>query len=184
MVFLLAWFFMFNYPNNAIAADFRLESPTVQDGGQLSMKQVANSFGCKGSNISPELKWTNPPAGTKSFAVTVYDPDAPTGSGWWHWLVYDIPASARSLAEGVGTADGTKLPTGAKQVRNDEEKPGFMGACPPIGNPPHHYIFTVFALNAESLKLPPNASPAMAGFFLNKNALAKATITATYSRKE
>lgn len=169
---------------NSHADDFKLESPNLQDGGQLPNKQVANTMGCKGDNLSPALKWNDPPAGTKSLAITIYDPDAPTGSGWWHWLVYNIPASTRTLNEGAGTASGIGLPKDAVQVRNDEGKKEFGGACPPVGDKPHHYIITLYALSVDSLKVPSDASPAMVGFMLNKSVLAKTSITPEYSRNQ
>src|SRR5262245_17936750 len=97
------------------AAAFKLESPTIKPGATLTDAQVANTFGCTGKNLSPALQWSGAPAGTKSFAVTVYDPDAPTGSGWWHWIVFNLPPSTTSLAEGAGSADGAQLPPGAGQ---------------------------------------------------------------------
>lgn len=166
---------------NAFA--FSVTSPDFKNGATLTEDQVFNSFGCTGKNISPELQWSGAPAGTKSFAITVYDPDAPTGSGWWHWTVANIPAGTTKLDRGAGN-DGGKLPAGAVQGRTDFGKPGFGGACPPPGDKPHHYIFTVFALKTDKLELGPEASGAMFGFMTNANALAKAKITATYGRKK
>jgi len=113
------------------ATAFKLASPTIAPGSTLTDAQVANTFGCSGKNISPALTWSGAPAGTRSFAFTLYDPDAPTGSGWWHWVVYDIPATANGLLEGAGTADGARLPSGSKQGHTDFGTPGFGGACPP-----------------------------------------------------
>jgi Raf kinase inhibitor-like YbhB/YbcL family protein len=124
--------------------------------------------------------WKNAPAGTKSFAVAVYDPDAPTGSGWWHWQLYDIPATTTSLPEGIGPK--AEVPTGAKAGPNDGGGHEFMGACPPQGDKPHHYIVTVFALKVEMLGVQDGASAAMIGFMVHANTLAKATITGTYKR--
>ena len=112
----------------AQAAGFKLESPTVKPNSTLTEAQVFNGFGCSGKNVSPALKWSGAPKDTKSYAVTVYDPDAPTGSGWWHWVVYNIPASATELPEGAGTADGKGLPAGSAQGRTDFGAPGFGGA--------------------------------------------------------
>ncbi len=128
--------------------------------GRFQAGQYANAFGCSGGNVSPRIVWSGEPAGTKSFVVTVYDPDAPTGSGWWHWVVKDIPASAHELAK--GTTDGN-LPRGAVQVTGDAGVAGYTGPCPPQGED-HHYIVTVWALKTDRLNVPPNASPAMVGF--------------------
>src|SRR5207342_588867 len=119
------------------AAGFALSSPTIKPNSKLTEAQVFNGFGCTGKNISPALKWSGAPAGTKSFAVTLYDPDAPTGSGWWHWVVYNIPASANELPEGAGAPDGKGLPPGSVQGRTDFGAPAFGGACPPPGDRPH-----------------------------------------------
>ncbi|MFZ5426982.1 MAG: YbhB/YbcL family Raf kinase inhibitor-like protein [Thermodesulfobacteriota bacterium] len=167
---------------SAHAAGFTLESPSISDGGSLPSEQILNGFGCSGPNISPALQWSGAPAGTRSFAVTVYDPDAPTGSGWWHWVVFDIPAAAASLPAGAGDAKGSGLPRGSVQSRTDFGKPGFGGACPPAGDKPHRYVITVYALDVERLGPGPDASGAMVGFNLNAHALAKATLTATYGR--
>ena len=164
---------------NAYAFD--LTSPDIAEGRTLHKAQVYKGFGCSGGNLSPSLSWKNVPAGTRSLAVTVYDPDAPTGSGWWHWLVYDMPASATSLPAGAIANKG--LPVGAKQGRNDFGDRNFGGACPPANDKPHHYVFTVHALKTEKLDVPDNASAALIGFMLNANSLGKAQLTATYSRR-
>jgi Raf kinase inhibitor-like YbhB/YbcL family protein len=167
----------------ALAAEggFRLQSPTVAPDGMLSNDQVYSGFGCSGKNISPALSWKGAPRATKSFAVTVYDPDAPTGSGWWHWVVYNIPADVSELPAGAGNADG-KLPTGAAQGHTDFGTSGFGGACPPAGDKPHRYIFTVYALKTEKISVPDEASAAMVGFMIHANSLAKASLTARYGR--
>jgi len=166
----------------AQAAGFTLSSPTVKPGSTLTEAQVFNGFGCEGKNISPALKWTGAPKETKSFAVTVYDPDAPTGSGWWHWVVFNIPASVNELPEGAGAADGKGLPAGAVQGRTDFGAPGFGGACPPKGDKPHRYIFTVHALKTDKIDVPPDASAALVGFMINANRLGKASFEARYGR--
>jgi Raf kinase inhibitor-like YbhB/YbcL family protein len=167
----------------AAAADggFRLQSPTVAPDSMLSNDQVYSGFGCSGKNISPALTWKDAPRATKSFAVTVYDPDAPTGSGWWHWVVYNIPANVTELPAGAGNAGG-KLPAGAMQGHTDFGTSGFGGACPPAGDKPHRYIFTVYALKSEKISVPDEASAAMVGFMIHSNALAKASLTARYGR--
>ncbi|WCF12497.1 YbhB/YbcL family Raf kinase inhibitor-like protein [Edwardsiella piscicida] len=138
-----------------------LSSPTVDNGKSLQNVQIFNGWGCTGQNKSPALAWSDVPAGTKSFAVTMYDPDAPTGSGWWHWMMIDIPASVHSLAQNVGEKESRDLPKGAIQLRNDFGYNGFGGACPPPGAKPHNYQITVYALNVAKLDIPAHASPPM-----------------------
>lgn len=165
---------------SAQAADFAVTSPSVV-GGKLTDKQVFNGFGCSGKNESPELKWSGAPAGTKSFAVTVFDPDAPTGSGWWHWVVYNIPVNVTSLPAGAGADGGKSLPEGAAMGRTDFGSKAYGGACPPPGKP-HRYVFTVHALKTEKITVPEDASPALVGFNLTGNRIGKAVLTATYRR--
>jgi len=162
---------------------FDLTSQTFKNKGALVDAQVYNGFGCKGQNISPQLSWTKPPKGTKSFVVTTYDPDAPTGSGWWHWVVWNIPASVTSLPAGAGKADGAALPAGAVQGKTDFGTPGYGGPCPPPGKP-HHYIFTVTALKVDKLDAPADATAALVGFMTNANSLGKASIVGTYRRSK
>jgi Raf kinase inhibitor-like YbhB/YbcL family protein len=166
------------------AAGFTLSSPTIKPGSMLTDAQVFKGFGCEGKNISPALKWSGAPSGTKSYAVTVYDPDAPTGSGWWHWVVYNIPASASELPEGAGGADGKGMPAGAAQGRTDFGAPGFGGACPPPGDKPHRYIFTVYALKTDKIDVPADATAALVGFMINANKLGKASFEAKYGRSK
>ena len=169
----------------AHAAGFTLTSPTIKPGAMLGDAQVFKGFGCEGKNVSPALKWSGAPSGTKSYAVTLYDPDAPTGSGWWHWVVYNIPATTTELPEGAGAADGKgPLPAGATQGRTDFGSAGFGGACPPPGDKPHRYIFTVHALKTEKIDVPADASAALVGFMVNANRLAKASFEARYGRKK
>ena len=162
---------------------FTISSPDIPAGGTIDKRFEFEGFGCSGENKSPALKWSGTPPGAKSFAVTVYDPDAPTGSGWWHWVVFNIPASATKLAEGAGTADGKGLPAGSMQGRTDFGAPGFGGACPPPGDKPHRYIFTVHALKAEKIDVPADASAALVGFMINANRIGKASFEARYGRK-
>ena len=161
------------------AQEFTLVSEDIMEGQHLASSQVFQGFGCEGENTSPHLSWSNAPAGTKSFAVTVYDPDAPTGSGWWHWNVINIPASVNSLSEGASR--NTDMPEGAIQLKNDYGTTGFGGACPPPGEV-HRYIFTVYALGADKLDIAEEASNALAGYMTRANALASASITAVYTR--
>ncbi len=170
-------------PGVSNAADFRLTSPAITHNATIGNEQVFNGFGCTGGNVSPELQWSNAPKDTKSFAVTVYDPDAPTGSGWWHWVIFNIPPSVMSLSAGAGKSDGTGVPQGAIQSMTDFGQPGFGGPCPPQGDKPHRYIVTVFALKVDRLPLKPEASGAMVGYFLNQNTIAKASLIGLYGRK-
>ena len=173
-------------PLATLAADkstFVVESAEVKPNVRMADAQIYNGFGCEGGNVSPSLTWKDPPAGTKSFAVTVYDPDAPTGSGWWHWVVFNIPAAVRSLPAGAGNPMSTRMPKGAVQSVTDFGAPGYGGPCPPRGDRPHRYIFTVHALRVDKLDLDDKAMPAQVGFALASNRLARATFTATYSRK-
>ncbi len=164
----------------ALAADgFRLSSTSVAEGETLAAAQVFSGFGCRGGNQSPQLSWSGAPAGTKSFAVTAYDPDAPTGSGWWHWNVVNIPADTTALRAGASGASA--LPKGSVEVRNDYGASGFGGACPPPGEV-HRYVFTIYALDVDKLDLPKDASNALAGFMTRAHAKAKASITALYGR--
>lgn len=167
---------------SASAATFSLSSPTIKSGAKLGNEQVFNGFGCSGGNVSPALKWSGAPQGTQSFAVTVYDPDAPTGSGWWHWVVYNLPADISELPAHAGDADGKLLPAGTVQGRTDFGAAGFGGACPPVGDKPHRYIFTVHALKVPKIEVPADASAALVGFMINANRLGKASFTATYGR--
>jgi Raf kinase inhibitor-like YbhB/YbcL family protein len=164
------------------ASALTLTSPDLKPGKTIADEQVFNSFGCSGKNISPALSWSGAPKGTKSFAINVYDPDAPTGSGFWHWVVVNIPADATSLPKGAGDPKGTGLPTGALQTRTDYGAPGYGGPCPPKGDKPHHYHFKIFALDVEKLDVDENASAAVVGFNLHFHTLGKATLTAVYGR--
>lgn len=162
---------------NADPRTFRLISADLKDGASLPEAHVNDGFGRQGKNLSPHLKWEEAPEGTKSFVITVYDPDAPTGSGWWHWVVINIPASVNELARGAGS--GGKLPHGALQTRTDFGRPGFGGAAPPPGET-HRYIFTVHALKVDQLPVDAEASAAMVGFMVHAHSLGKASLTVTY----
>lgn len=166
----------------ATAGDFRLTSPDVQAAGQIDERHVYDGFGCSGDNVSPALRWDNVPEGTKSFALMVHDPDAPTGSGWWHWVVWNIPAAVRELPAGAGAADGSGLPAGAVQGRTDFGAPGYGGPCPPPGSAPHRYFFRLHALSVERLDLPADATAAFVGFNVNGTTLAVAELVPVYAR--
>lgn len=164
------------------AGTITLTNPTIKSGAFLTEEQVFNGFGCSGKNQSPALKWTAGPAGTKSYAITVYDPDAPTGSGWWHWVVYNIPANVTELPVGAGDQTGKLLPPGAVQGRTDYGIHAFGGACPPQGDKPHRYVFTVYSLKIEKIDVPYDSTAASIGFMINANSLGKASFTARYGR--
>lgn len=164
-----------------LALAFELTSPTLTDGGTLPAEHVFHGMGCTGENRSPALAWKGAPAGTRSYAVTVFDPDAPTDSGWWHWLVVNLPASVQALPAQAGAA-GHAWPVGAQPLRNDFGHTGYGGACPPPGAPPHRYRFTVYALDVERLDLPEGASAALASYLMRRHALASARIEVRYGR--
>lgn len=168
----------------AQAAGFRLSSPEIKAGAMMPKSFEFNGFGCAGDNKSPALQWSGAPKGTKGFAVTVYDPDAPTGSGWWHWSVINIPAEVNALKSDAGNISGTNLPAGARQVRIDYGVAAWGGTCPPQGDKPHRYVFTVHALKVDKLDIPADATAALAGFMINANSLGKASFTAKYGRKK
>ena len=167
-------------PLAACAGDrgFHVASGSLHEGDALPMAQVYRGSGCNGDNRSPALAWSGAPAGTRSFAVTMFDPDAPTGHGWWHWLAFDLPADTQSLREGASGG----LPGGALQARNDFGSPGYGGACPPSGDAPHRYVITVHALSVAHLGVPATASPAVIEAALRRNALATAQLTLRYGR--
>ncbi|WP_439616093.1 YbhB/YbcL family Raf kinase inhibitor-like protein [Shinella sp.] len=166
-------------PQAGLSADFTVTSAAFASGA-VQKEQFADSMGCTGGNISPDIRWSNAPVGTKSFVVTIYDKDAPTGSGWWHWVIIDLPADANSLAAGAGNGKAA-LPHSTRMTPTDLGTPGFLGACPPDG-PEHDYTITVKALGIERLPVPDDATPAMVGFVSNMNTLATATISAKGKR--
>jgi len=153
---------------------FTLKSADL--GGQFTNEFVAGNFGCNGSNKSPELNWQNAPAGTKSFAITIYDVDAPSGSGFWHWVLVDIPANVLEIKQGAGDVKSGLAPAGSLQSIGDTGQPGYQGPCPGEGEAPHHYLITVYALKTEKLGTIVNSAVALSGLFLNKQALAKASL--------
>ena len=165
------------------AGPFTVESAEVKPNATIAAAQVFKGFGCEGGNMSPSLAWKNAPAGTKSFAVTVYDPDAPTGSGWWHWIIFNIPANVNSLPAGAGNPASGQAPKGAVQSKTDFGTPGYGGPCPPQGDKPHRYVFSVYALKVDKIDADEHASDALVGFMRNANKLDKASFTATYGRK-
>ena len=157
--------------------NFTLSSHDLQ--GQLTKVQEFNGFGCNGQNVSPQLSWRDAPKETKSFAITMYDPDAPTGSGWWHWVVVNIPATVHTLDTG---ASPKAMPKGAVEIVNDYGVSAFGGPCPPKGDKPHRYVFTVYALDVPKLDLKPDTNTPVAGFMINAHTIAKASLISYYGR--
>lgn len=166
----------------SVALGFEITSTDIQAGQLMPKTQEYQGFGCDGANISPQLAWRDAPEGTKSFAVTAYDPDAPTGSGWWHWLAFDISAKIHELPRGAGDPRSNLAPAGMVQHRTDYGVPGFGGACPPKGDKAHRYQFKVFALDVEHLDIDPKSSAALVGFMLNAHKLGVAELEALYRR--
>ena len=163
------------------AGKFALVSPDIGQDQNMAIDQVFNGFGCTGKNLSPALFWSGAPAGTQSFAIMVHDPDAPTGSGFWHWVVYNIPAAATSIPAEAGDAKKKIMPAGIVQGRTDWGTTGYGGPCPPPGKA-HHYHFRIFALKVPKLDLPADATAAMVGFNVNANKLAEAELVGLYGR--
>jgi Raf kinase inhibitor-like YbhB/YbcL family protein len=161
---------------------FTITSPDIQDGKAIPLKHAFSGMGCTGDNVSPALAWSGAPAGTKSYALTCYDPDAPTGSGWWHWVVYNIPAKVTALPAGAGDPDRKLMPAGAVQGNTDFGDIGYGGPCPPPGDKPHHYHFVVYALDVEKFDIPAGVTAANVGFNIHFHQLAKAELVALFSR--
>jgi Raf kinase inhibitor-like YbhB/YbcL family protein len=158
-------------------ATFTVTSTNLRDGEPLPASQLSGVFGISGGeDRSPQLSWQGAPEGTKSYAVTVYDPDAPTGSGFWHWAVANIPAEVTELPEGAGNDTGAQLPVGAVQLPNDARMPRFIGAAPPAGHGPHRYFITVHALDVPDIGVPADGTPAVLGFTMASHILGRATI--------
>lgn len=167
--------------NPSAQPGFLLRSADIQEGDTLGNAQVFDGMGCAGQNVSPELEWSNAPAGTRSFAVTLYDPDAPTGSGWWHWVMYNIPSNVNKLPSGAGDPSKEGMP-GVTMGATDFGTRAYGGPCPPKGDPAHHYVFTVHALDVEQLDVPDNATAAAVGFNINAHRLGLASLTGVYAR--
>ncbi len=181
IVFILAVFLTLNV-NLFAQGTFTLSSATL--GGNSTQTEEFNGFGCTGENQSPQLSWENVPEGTKSFAVTMYDPDAPTGSGWWHWLVFDIPADVKSLPAGAGDLTKGLMSKEAIQSITNYGVAGYGGPCPPENHGLHQYVITVHALKTDKLGLDANTNPAVVGYYLWNNTIAKASIVTYYERKK
>jgi Raf kinase inhibitor-like YbhB/YbcL family protein len=165
------------------SSKFVLSSPDGQMAAKVPEMYVANLFGCSGGNMSPPLEWSGAPAGTKSFVLTLFDPDEHGDpSGWWHWIVYNLPANTHSMAKGAGTEHSTVLPTGTLQGRSDLGNDAYHGPCPDKGDPPHRYTFTIYALNVEKLDVPADSSGAMVVSTAHDHLLGKAVFIAHYGR--
>lgn len=167
------------FSSNLFAAKFTLQTSSFDASKNLPDKFVYKGFGCSGENVSPALEWAGAPEGTKSFAITVYDPDAPTGSGWWHWTMVNIPADVTKIPEGASGSKG--LPPGVVEGRSDFGKAAYGGACPPPGKP-HRYVFTVHALKTEKIDVDSEGSGALFGFNINAQSIGKASFTVKYGR--
>ncbi|MER7556388.1 YbhB/YbcL family Raf kinase inhibitor-like protein [Nocardioides sp. NPDC126508] len=164
---------------------FTLTSTTVANGEAFPAAQMSGIFGVPGGeDRSPQLAWSGAPEGTKSFAVTVYDPDAPTGSGFWHWAVANIPAEVGSLPEGAGDETGALLPAPAFQLPNDARAARFIGAAPPPGHGTHRYFITVHALDVADLGIPEDATPAYLGFTMASHILGRGVLQVTASQSD
>ena len=161
--------------------NFTLTSSDLPAGQKIGMEFIYNDFACTGGNQSPALEWITPPASTKSLALTLFDMDAPTGSGFWHWQVIHLPVNLSSLPRNA-SAHLSDIAPHAIQMRNDYGNIGYGGPCPPVGVPPHHYVFTLYALSVEQLDLPNNASASLTGFMIHANEIARACLTRTYGR--
>ncbi len=166
----------------AYASNFTLASPDITAGQWIAKRYVYNGLGCTGQNVSPILHWSDAPKGTKSFVVTIYDPDAPTGAGWWHWIVVNIPASIQNLPRGAGDPGGKGIPKGAIQLRNDYGGYGYGGPCPPKSATPHHYEFKVFAMDVSRLPVTAKTTPKELGHLIHRHELGVAELIARYGR--
>jgi Raf kinase inhibitor-like YbhB/YbcL family protein len=165
----------------AVANPFTLTSTDISHGEFMEKSQEFQGFGCNGENLSPQLSWSGAPDATKAFAILAYDPDAPTGSGWWHWQIVNIPLEVNNLPTGAGITDKNQIPKGSLQISNDYGVKGFGGACPPKKHGAHRYQFTIHALS-KKLELPEDTSGALTGYMVNSHSLASSTIEALYKR--
>ena len=180
--FILSVVVLFLNVNLFAQSSFTLSSKNL--GGNSTTLEEFNGFGCTGTNQSPQLSWTNVPEGTKSFAITMYDPDAPTGSGWWHWVVFDIPSTVNSIIENAGNLEKRLMDKAAIQSVTNYGVPGYGGPCPPENHGIHQYVITVHALKIDKLGLDKNTNPAIVGYNIWNNTIAKASIVTYYERKK
>jgi Raf kinase inhibitor-like YbhB/YbcL family protein len=168
------------FASRPAGAKLTVISTSFGDGDTIPAKYTSGRMGMPGGkDVSPQLSWSGAPEGTRSFAVTVFDPDAPTGSGWWHWAVVDIPADTTELPEGAGTPVGDRMPPGSVQLHNDGGTVGYIGPAPPAGHGVHHYHFTVHALDTDSLDLTPDATPSTLSFHISQHSLGRGSLIGT-----
>jgi Raf kinase inhibitor-like YbhB/YbcL family protein len=180
---LFALIFVSCSTNQAFSGEaFEIKSADIKAGSTITNQHVFDGFGCSGKNISPQISWKNAPQQTKSFALTVYDPDAPTGSGWWHYVALNIPATYSQLPKNFGAENKFKINDGILQIQNDFSAYKFGGPCPPKGDKAHRYIFTIYALKSEKIEVPQTATAALAGYMINQNVLAKSSFEAFFGR--
>lgn len=169
------------YDYLAEVPSFTVASDDLTDGQPIPVRFIADAnFGSGGENVSPQLRWDGFPAETKSFAVTCFDPDAPTGSGFWHWVLFNIPAGVTELATGAASGDASGIPAGSTHARNDTGTRLYTGPFPPAGHGPHRYLFAVHALGAEHLDIDEGAAPAVVGFNIAANIVGRAVLTVTH----
>lgn len=166
----------------ASGVSLKIRSDDINPSRAIDEKFIFNSFGCKGENLSPQISWINLPPRTQSLALTVFDLDAPTGSGWWHWVLLNIPISYKEIPRGFGTPNRFTINDGISQVRNDYSAFSYGGPCPPVGDKKHRYVFTIYALDTDKINLSDNASSALASFMIRKHTIAKSSIEAFYQR--
>lgn len=178
ILFLSSILFLLFSANNSFARNMKLKSDDIESNKEIGEEFVFNNFGCKGSNLSPQLTISDVPVGTKSLAITMFDPDAPTGSGWWHWIVYNIDPTTINIARAA-----TKISENAVVAKNDYGANAYGGPCPPAGTK-HRYVFTLYALDITALDVPNDASAAMIGYYLNTHTIEKVILTPFYASKK
>jgi Raf kinase inhibitor-like YbhB/YbcL family protein len=173
--------FLFLISADADSGTFRLESSEWHDGGTVPVRNLFNGSGCNGGNISPAFHWSGAPKGTRSFAMTIYDPDAPAPGGWWHWVVFNIPSAISNIPAGAGDKGSGKLPSGSSQCKNDYGDPGYGGPCPPPGTT-HRYVVKIYALDVERIPGNPETAPGRAAKLVQEHSIASAQLTVSFGR--
>jgi Raf kinase inhibitor-like YbhB/YbcL family protein len=173
--------FLFVISADADTGTFRLESPEWHNGGTVPTRNLFNGSGCNGSNISPEFHWSGAPKGTRSFAITIYDPDAPVPGGWWHWVVFNIPSAASNLLAGAGDKGSNRLPPGSSQCNNDYGESGYGGPCPPPGTT-HRYVVKIYALDVERIAAGAETAPSRVARLIQEHAIGSAQLSVSFGR--